>query len=65
MVSYLTLSTMLIGLLGLNPCCSGRWPRTLTKAKLVTLCKSVLILVVVEDGLVQIVSHQHILNLRS
>ena len=38
--------------IGLNPCCNGRWSRTLL-AKLVELLGLVLILVVMEDGLVQ------------
>ena len=36
----------------LNPCCSGRWSRTMVKADLGTALVEVLILVVVEDGLV-------------
>ena len=37
---------------GLNPCCSGRWSRTILSASIRTNAEKVLILVVVEDGLV-------------
>ena len=36
----------------LNPCCSGQWSRTLTTAYQAVKLPSVLILVVMEDGLV-------------
>ena len=36
---------------GLNPCCDGRWPRTRHSSGC-NGCSSVLILVVMEDGLV-------------
>ena len=36
----------------LNPCCSGRWSRTLSKEQFDKMATRVLILVVVEDGLV-------------
>ena len=36
----------------LNPCCSGRWSRTVNSDKYDTVEKLVLILVVVDDGLV-------------
>ena len=38
----------------LNPCCSGRWTRTFRTLLEFVMEKSVLILVVVEDGLVQL-----------
>ena len=37
----------------LNPCCSGRWSRTILKIKIMATLTVVLILVVVEDGLVR------------
>ena len=37
----------------LNPCCSGRWSRTVKHSDSIKYC-DVLILVVVDDGLVQI-----------
>ena len=39
--------------IGLNPCCSGRWSRTIQNKFYVEPFKIVLILVVVEDGLVR------------
>ena len=36
----------------LNPCCSGRWSRTMTTFTALKISAPVLILVVVEDGLV-------------
>ena len=38
--------------MGLNPCCSGRWSRTLDELNKIRKAAGVLILVVVEDGLV-------------
>ena len=51
MVSYCSHGTALLPQSCLNPCCSGRWSRTLAK-HLTNTFASVLILVVVEDGLV-------------
>ena len=39
--------------IGLNPYCSGQWSRTMTKEIELTFCESVLILIVVDNGLVQ------------
>ena len=41
-------------MLSLNPCCDGRWPRTLDENCLYEYACNVLILVVMEDGLVQV-----------
>ena len=38
---------------GLNPCCNGQWSRTTAKKKLSMTEHTVLILVVMEDGLVR------------
>ena len=38
----------------LNPCCSGRWPRTSARVGEKSPALVILILVVVEDGLVPI-----------
>ena len=38
---------------GLNPCCNGRWSRTVAGTLENQDCVFVLILVVMEDGLVQ------------
>ena len=44
----------------LNPCCNGRWSRTVLEMLWQLLTLSVLILVVMEDGLVQktVISYQ-------
>ena len=41
-------------MVGLNPCCNGRWSRTVFKNIVGVEVATVLILVVMEDGLVQI-----------
>ena len=53
MVSY-SWSSMLFGEIvgSLNPCCNGRWSRTELNKIRKTAGRSVLILVVMEDGLV-------------
>ena len=38
--------------MGLNPCCSGRWSRTISNKSEWSMGSDVLILVVVDDGLV-------------
>ena len=38
---------------GLNPCCSGQWSRTLLCLTIMCMTWTVLILVVVDNGLVQ------------
>ena len=45
---------MLLVMLRLNPCCSGRWSRTYKLPQIVARDLFVLILIVVEDGLVHI-----------
>ena len=39
---------------GLNPCCSGQWSRTANKIEGVANSSNVLILIVVDNGLVQL-----------
>ena len=41
----------------LNPCCDGRWSRTLTADEQLLQRTHVLILVVMEDGLVRVANH--------
>ena len=43
----------------LNPCCNGRWSRTATPAPDPLAAATVLILVVMEDGLVQMAPKLH------
>ena len=52
MVSYSSHVVIMVLLWSLNPCCSGRWSRTIMKDFKMPEGKEVLILVVVEDGLV-------------
>ena len=49
----ISLISLLFLILGLNPCCNGRWSRTYFNNRRKTMVKEVLILVVMEDGLVQ------------
>ena len=53
MVSYLALRQVSMGAAAsLNPCCNGRWSRTLALRQVSMGAAAVLILVVMEDGLV-------------
>ena len=54
MVSYIPERFRVMKNVGLNPCCNGRWSRTLGSVITFTSELQVLILVVMEDGLVQI-----------
>ena len=54
MVSYGLEKMVKADLGSLNPCCSGRWSRTMLHLMVSFVMLTVLILVVVEDGLVQL-----------
>ena len=55
MVSYSLVRTKLAtSLMSLNPCCSGQWSRTRVMKTIKVNLRVVLILVVVDNGLVQV-----------
>ena len=56
MVSYELTTRQMTREAGLNPCCSGQWSRTFAHGKRKMLVMSVLILIVVDNGLV----HNHL-----